>query len=200
MTSITLRLAFGLALLGSAATLPAQRFSDSYEFLKAVRESDGNKVMEFLNQPGQSIVNTRDKNTGEAAIHIATKRGDATYLRVLLGRGASANVQDGRGNTPLMLAVTGNYPECVELLVQQRANVNLANASGETPLIRAVQLRNVELTRILLAGGANPDQRDTLAGMSAREYAVRDSRSPALIKMLNDAPKTTKRAVAGPKL
>jgi len=200
MTSITLRLAFGLALLGSAAALPAQRFSDSYEFLKAVRESDGNKVMEFLNQPGQSIVNTRDKSTGEAAIHIATKRGDATYLRVLLGRGASSNVQDDRGNTPLMLAVTGNYPECVELLMQQRANVNLANASGETPLIRAVQLRNVELVRILLAGGANPDQRDTLAGMSAREYAVRDSRSPALIKMLNDAPKTTTRAVAGPKL
>jgi uncharacterized protein len=182
------------------AALPAQRMSDSYEFLKAVREANGNKVTEMLNAPGQTIVNTRSPETGEAALHIVAKRGDATYLRFLVSRGANINIQDRSGNTPLLIAVNGSCSECVDVLMKQRANLNLGNSSGETPLIRAVQLRNLDLARRLLEGGANPDQRDVLAGMSAREYAVRDGRTPALIKLLTDAPKVGRRAVSGPKL
>jgi uncharacterized protein len=200
MTPRPARLFLVLALLTAASALPAQRPSESYEFLKAVREGDGAKVQEFVNKPGSQIINTRDRDSGESALHIVAKRGDTTYARYLLSRGASLNAQDARGNTAIILAASGNFTDAVDQLTKLRANVNLGNQSGETPLIRAVQLRNLDLVRILLAAGANADQRDVIAGMSAREYAVRDGRSPALVKMLADAPKVQTRAVAGPTL
>jgi ankyrin repeat protein len=200
MTTRLARLALGLTLLSTAAALPAQRMSESYEFLKAVREANGAKVQEFIDKPGSSIINTKDRETGETALHLAAKRGDVAYSRFFIGRGANINAQDARGNTALMLATAGSNAELVEVFTKLKANVNLANQSGETPLIRAVQLRNIDLVRILLAAGGNADQRDVIAGMSAREYATRDARSPAITKMLADAPKVQARAVAGPTL
>ena len=191
------RLVLAAALLSFALPAAAQQFSDSYNFLKAVREQDGNKVTEMLNEPGQTIVNSKDEK-GEGAIHIVTKRRDMTYLRFILARGGNANLQDGNGNTPLMLAVEAGWPDGVTLLISRRGNVNLANNGGETPLMRAVQRRDAEMVRLLLTNKADPDQRDRLAGMSARDYAARDTRSPIIAQLLKDAPKAQKRAVAGP--
>ena len=200
LRSVPVRLAIAAALLAAPAVLPAQRMSDNYEFLKAVREANGTKVTEMLDKPGSTIVNTRDKGTGETGLHIVAKRSDVTYINFLASRGGNVNAIDDRGNTPLMIAVGGSCGECVDTLVRRRADVNLGNSSGETPLIRAVQLRNLTLTQALLKAGANPDQTDRIAGMSARDYAVRDGRSPAIVKLLNDAPKAGTRAVSGPKL
>jgi uncharacterized protein len=197
---MTIRTLLALSLLAFATALPAQRVSESYEFLKAVREANGAKVQEFVDKPGSQIINTRDVSTGETALHIVAKRGDVTYIRYLIARGAGVNAQDSRGNTPILLAASGNFTDAVDQLTKLRANVNLGNQSGETPLIRAVQLRNLELVRLLLAAGANPDQRDVVAGLSARDYANQDNRSPAITKLINDAPKASTRGVAGPRL
>lgn len=188
---------FAAALLALALPVAAQRFSDSYNFLKAVRDQDGNKVTEFLNQPGQTIVNAKDEK-GEAAIHIVAKRRDHTYLNFILARGGNINLQDGAGNTALMLAVEASWPEGVTMLLAKRANINLANNGGETPLIRAVQRRDADMVRTLLDAKADPDQRDRLAGMNARDYAMRDTRTPAIAQLLKDAPAIQKRAVSGP--
>lgn len=199
----------GIALALSAATLTAtlttlpataQRMSDSYEFLKAVKDANGNKVTEMLDKPGSTIVNTRETDSGDTALHIVTRRGDSAYVRFLISRGAAINAQDARGNTPLLLAVNGNCQDCIDTLLARRANVNLGNASGETPLIRAVQLRNLSLAEQLLKAGANPDQTDRVAGMTARDYAKVDNRSPQLTKLLTEAPKASARGVSGPRL
>lgn len=182
------------------ATAPAQRMSDSYEFLKAVKEADGTKVTQMLDKPGSTIINTKDSTNGDTALHIVTRRNDATYIRFLLSRGAAINAQDARGNTPLLIAISGNCDDCVDTLLSRKANVNMGNTSGETPLIRAVQLRNLDLADKLLKAGANPDQADRVAGMTARDYAKQDNRSPALTKLLTDAPKANARGVSGPKL
>lgn len=188
---------FAAALLALALPVAAQRMSESYNFLKAVREQDGTKVTDMLNQPGQTIVNAKD-DKGEAAIHIVTKRRDRTYLNFILARGGNVNLQDGAGNTALMLAVEAAWPEGVTLLLSKRANINLGNNGGETPLIRAVQRRDGDMVRTLLDAKADPDQRDRLAGMNARDYAARDARSPVIAQLLKDAPAVQKRAVSGP--
>lgn len=182
------------------ATAPAQRMSDSYEFLKAVKEADGTKVTQMLDKPGSTLINTKEASSGDTALHIVTRRNDATYIRFLLSRGAAINAQDARGNTSLMIAINGNCDDCIDSLLTRKANLNLPNTSGETPLIRAVQLRNFDLADKLLKAGANPDQADRVAGMTARDYARQDNRSPALTKLLTEAPKAGARAVSGPKL
>jgi ankyrin repeat protein len=191
-----------LVLAALVATPATAQFSQSkgYKFLQAVKDEKGQEVVDMLDQPGATVINTRDQTNGEGALHIVIKRGDVTYLRYLLSRGADANLRDGRGNTPLLLAVQYGQPDMVAVLTNARANPNLANSSGETPLIRAVQRRDLALVRALLTAKANPDQTDNVAGMSARDYAHADDRSPAIAKAIDETPKGSTRAVAGPRL
>lgn len=198
--TLTIALAVPLATVSIAAPVAAQQQSASYKFLQAVRTGDGSVVTQMLDQPGQRIVNTRDTTTGEAALHIVVKRGDATYLRYLLSKGADPNVRDNAGNTPMMLAVQEGEPGLIDILALVKANANLGNSGGETPLIRAVQRRDLALVRSLLAAGANPDQPDNIAGMSARDYAKADPRAVPVLKVLADTPVAKPRSVAGPTL
>ena len=180
-------------LLGSMALAllvpgPAQaQFSDNYNFLKAVKDKDGEKVTDLIQKPGSTVINSRDVSTGDNALHIIVARRDATWLTFLLAKGANPNLTDNDGNTPLMDAVQGRFEEGVRTLLAYKAQVDKVNNSGETPLVRAVQLRDVGLVRLLVAQGANPEKRDTIAGMSARDYAARDGRTPGLVEALNAA-------------
>ncbi|MGD9811547.1 MAG: ankyrin repeat domain-containing protein [Sphingobium sp.] len=176
------------------------QFSDSYNFLKAVRDRDGAKVMEIIGRPGSTTVNTRDLSTGETALHIVVDKRDTTWLTFLLGKGANPNLTDNEGTTPLMLATRLRFIEGAEILLDHGAQVDKTNSSGETPLIRAVQLRDTPMIRLLVSKGASPSKRDTLAGMSARDYAVRDGRSQAIIDILDNAKKgaSESKPVQGP--
>lgn len=170
---------------------PAQaQFSDSYNFLKAVRERKGEEAEKFLSEPGTVIVNTRDSTSGETALHIVITRRDSTWLGYLLQKGANPNLADKKGTTPLMLATQLNYVEGIDLLVKKKAQVDQTNRSGETALILAVQLRNAEAVRTLLKAGANPDKKDSRAGYSARDYAKQDGRATAIVAILENNGKT----------
>jgi uncharacterized protein len=165
------------------------QFSESYNFLKGVRDRDGEAVTKIIQKPGSGsvIVNTRDSSTGEGALHIVTKRRDTVWLSFLLSKGADPNMRDRDGNSALMLASQLSFAEGISLLLDRRASVDLANNSGETPLIRAVQLRDLSTVRTLLVAGANPNKADTGAGLSARQYAERDPRAGAILAAINDA-------------
>jgi ankyrin repeat protein len=188
--------AVAFATLAFAAPAPAQ-FSDSYSFLKAVRDADGTKTMEFLNKPGQPALNARDPNTGETALHIVVKRHDNSWLAFLLSRGAPIEARDRNGNTPLMTAVQLSDPESVRALLEAGAKVNTTNSGGETPIIVAVQRRDLPSIRLLIQNGADPKIADHVAGKNATEYATDDPRGAATLKVLGDAkPKPT--TVMGP--
>ena len=194
------RVAAVAALALTAVPAVAQQFSDGYEFLKAIRDSDGNKVNKFLLDRSLRIVNTKDRGSGEGALHIVARRSDALYLRALLqADDVNPNLQDARGNTALLVAVGQNWGEGVGILIKYRANVNLANSAGETPLIRTVQMHNADIVRQLLAAKADPDRADYGSGKSARDYAREGTRWPAIAKLLADAPKAgAKTGSAGP--
>ncbi len=174
--------------------------SAQHKFLDAVKNQKGHDVTDMLATPGNSLINAQDYGTGDTALHIVVRRGDATYIRFLLQKGADPDIRNKQGETPALLAVTENEEPSLQALIDGKANLNVTNDRGETPLIRAVQLRNSAMVHDLLAGGADPDQTDHMAGLSARAYAARDTRSPVIAKMLADAPKVHKAAQVGPSL
>lgn len=185
------------ALLSLWPGIALAQFSESYNFLKAVRERDGTKATEILSKPGTVIVDTRDVSTGESALHIVIKRRDTTWLSFLLARGAKPDIKDADGNTPLILATQIGFAEGADLLLSRRAQVDATNGQGETPLIIAVQRRDVSLVRLLLAAGANPAKTDRATGLSALDHAARDSRAGVILKLLQDAKPA--KPVAGPR-
>ncbi|APG63425.1 hypothetical protein LPB140_00635 [Sphingorhabdus lutea] len=164
----------------------AQNFSDSYLFLKAVKEFDGTKVNEMLSEPGTVIINTKERNTGRTALHIVVESNNSTWVGFLLQKGANPNIADKEGMLPLMLATQYGNAEAVDWLIRYKADVDGTNRGGETALMRAVQLRNKELVTLLLNKGANPDRTDSVTGLSAREYAVRDGRSSGILAIIED--------------
>lgn len=154
-----------------AYPISAQMFSDGYEFLKAVKDRDGDAVTEMLNEPGTTVVNARDLTSGESALHIVTARRDELWIRFLTQRGANPNVRDKKGVAPIQVAVTMGFVEGVERLIKAGASVEVADSAGETPLIAAVHRRDTAMVRLLLANNANPDRADN-SGRTARDYVA----------------------------
>lgn len=187
------------AALAMAAPAAAQ-FTDSYTFLKAVRDADGTKATEFLSKPGSTIVNTRDPSNGDTALHIVVKRKAIDWMGFIIGKGANLDARDNEGNTPLMDATRVGYDEGVDLLIKVGAGVDVVNSRGETPLIVAVQNRDIANVRLLLSAGANPAITDRIAGMSAHDYATRDPRAAAILKILDDAKPVKPKSKMGPSL
>ena len=167
----------GLSLTVVAAPALSQSGGfDGIQFVDAVKKKDGAKVMEFIQKNGSGIVDAKDANGNTALIVAITDRSE-DYTAFLLNKGADPNLPGKGGDTPLIAAARVGYEDAAEWLLGQGARVDGANRMGETPLIIAVQQRQVSLVRVLLQAGANPDKTDNAAGLSARDYAARDSRS-----------------------
>jgi hypothetical protein len=184
--------------VGVVAPAAYAQFSDSYNFLKAVKDRKGEEAEKFLSEPGTVIINTRDGTTGETALHIVIQRRDSTWLGYLLQKGANPNLADKKGTTPLMLATQLGYVDGIDWLVRKKVVVDQTNRSGETALILAVQLRNPEAVRALLKAGANPDKTDSRAGYSARDYAKQDGRASAIATIIENHGKTDTAATTKP--
>ena len=182
-----------------AATPAAAQFSDSYNFLKAVKDRGGGEATELLDKPGTTIVNSRDGDTGESALHIVTRRGDLAWIGFLLGKGANINAKDREGNTPLIIATIARWSEGIALFAKLKADINTQNRLGETALLKAVQGRDSYNAKALLEAGANPDINDS-SGVSARSAANDDPRAASIAKMFKDLPVRAARPVQGPSL
>lgn len=175
------------ALLAVSLAVPAAaQFTERTEFFKALRDRDGAKVQEILAKPGSTIVNAKDRDSGETALHIVTERRDTPYMLFMIARGADVNARNDEGETPLMIASSLGFAEGIRNLLARGARTDIANGRGETPLIRAVQRRDAAAVRLLLAAGADPDQSDYIAGMSARDYAARDGRARHIAKLIEE--------------
>jgi ankyrin repeat protein len=195
------RMARAAALLAVVMAAPAAaQFSDAYNFLKAVRDRDVLTAKQLLDKPGSIVVNTRDRDTGEAALHIVTKRRDTPWMGFLLQNGADPNIRDNEGNTPLIVAAQAGFFEGVRLMLAGKASVNLVNNRGQSALFKSVEARDPQSVRLLLDAGADPDLPEHQTGQSARDLAAADPRSGQVGKMLAEAPKKARRAVAGPTL
>ena len=190
-----------LALVASGgAALSQAKLSPSTTFLTAIREGDGLKVNELLQNPAFNVINTRDPKTGETALHILTQQRNTEWLRVILARGGNPNIGDNEGEMPLHIAAQLNYVDGADVLIKNKAKVDGRNNAGETPLIRAVRLRHVDMVKLLMKNGANPDLTENETGRSARDYATEDPRGRAVLAVIESGGKDADPAKPAPTL
>jgi len=140
-------------------------------------------------------VNARDK-MGRTGLLIAMQGSASEYrviganepiARLLLERGASINVQDNEGWSPLLklLDQWADQPELVKFLIDRGANVNAQMKNGRTPLMVAARLGREDRIRILLDKSAQVNVSDA-GGKTALMEAITcrwdsDNRALALL-------------------
>jgi uncharacterized protein len=173
----------GALLALTSVPAPAQLSSARIDFIKAVKERDGNKATDLLRGNTQGLVDARDED-GDTALIITISRQDADWTGFLINKGADLDLPGKGGDTPLIAASRVGFEEAVEWLLSSGARVDAANRMGETPLIVAVQQRRPQIVKVLLNAGANPDKTDSAAGYSARDYAARDARSRQILQLI----------------
>src|SRR3546814_4798537 len=85
-----------LALLSPvAAPLVARaQFSDNYNFLKAVKDADGQKVTDLIQKTGSTVIKSRDVTTGDPALHLVIARREQSWLTFLYAKGANTNLTE----------------------------------------------------------------------------------------------------------
>ncbi len=151
----------------------------------------------------------------KTALLYATREGLLDVTRLLVERGASLELADGNGVTPLLSAImnasvfrvsrlgSSDHLQVANLLLDAAANVDAMDWYGETPLWAAVDLRNLELgpadsatgirdeafalVERLLAAGANPNVR-TREFPHERRYIVAAVGSVAWVDLTGQTP------------
>ena len=118
------------------------------------------------------------------ALTAAVLGGHTDAARVLLEAGASTEIRDCTGATPLCEAVFHNRQDIVCLLREgYGADVNTTNAFGWTPLHIAVDRGHLELTDYLLAKGADVSL-TTPEGYTVLHVAAMKGRASIVNKLL----------------
>lgn len=74
----------------------------------------------------------------------------SSFLFLLFQHGASVNLPNNQGNTPLHKAVIGNYEAVVQVLLQNGALVHLRNNKQCTPLDYAEPVSGAWSLRIII--------------------------------------------------
>ena len=104
-------------------------------------------------------------------------------LLALIEGGASPDIANNVGVTPLMLACKHEFDMIVEILLSLNVLVNAQSQLGNTPLIIAVNFsKNINIVQLLLSAGADVHQTDNKSN-TALDYAL-TSKNPEITQLL----------------
>lgn len=90
----------------------------------------------------------------------AVHNNNPSVAQFLLLNGASIDIADNLGNTPLLEASLFGYFELVTLLIRHQANINHSNHVGETALSAAATNGYMNIIEILVDNGADINKAD----------------------------------------
>lgn len=94
-------------------------------------------------------------SSGAARLLEASAQGDAQKVQMLLAQGVSAEVRDGQGNTPLLLATDRNHFEAAKVLVEAGADVNAQNRIHDSAYLLAGAQGRLDILILTLRHGAD---------------------------------------------
>ena len=89
----------------------------------------------------------------------AARSGYLNAVRLLVAQGSELGVQDG-DNSPLIAAAANKYADVVEYLAVKGGNIDVADSDGRTALYMAAADGSLNVVRVLLKHGADPDHKN----------------------------------------
>ena len=94
-------------------------------------------------------LDTGISSAGRRALNYAALSNRGPAVRLLIARGASLNLANNTGFTPVHHAVEGNALEALSILIAAGANASLTNMGGARPIDMARRRNNPEMIRLL---------------------------------------------------
>jgi ankyrin repeat protein len=86
---------------------------------------------------------------------VAAEAGDVARVRTLLAGGATVDVRDGRGRTPLLAATHANQVAVAAALIAAGADVNAKDAIADSPFLYAGAEGRLDILKLTLTHGAD---------------------------------------------
>lgn len=168
------------------------------EILSKQRQIDGNMMnkLRVLNTAIQDedieIIQTHLKEgfyinqkneDGMTLLHICAMLGKEEMTRELLELGASINVFDNIGFSPMHWAIQNDRKEIFFMILEKHPFVNHASKQNKTPLWIAVSKNYDFLVKQLLEAKGNPNIQDNITGDTALHRAV-INKNPYIFRLL----------------
>ena len=170
-------------LLDEGADLEARDYEGQTALLAAASAGHVD-VVRLLMEAGAEPGFTMENANYWSAMAAAAFEGHIPVLEFLLESGIDVDSPSGdRGQTALFSTIYPGRTQAAAWLLTRGADPNHADKYGERPLRPAVQYRRMEILRLLLEAGADPDLA-TGWGMTIREY-LEEKNETAMLQLVN---------------
>lgn len=127
------------------------------------------------------------------SLHEAARTGDLEVVNGFVSEGADVDEKDDEGRTPLALAVLNDRVDVAQALLEAGASTDipLSHDARGTPLHAAIRKcrggkDGVEMVRVLLEGGANPNAIDPESSEAPLFAAIRMAESKVAMLLLDN--------------
>ncbi|MDP0590317.1 MAG: ankyrin repeat domain-containing protein [Candidatus Endonucleobacter bathymodioli] len=113
-------------------------------------------------------VDAKDYN-GQTALHHVVTKNMVDHTQLLLSAGASANIKNDEGVTPIFLTIYDNV--LLNILLHHNSHLDYADSKGYTLLHHAIRNGRIDTMHILLESGANVNVTNA-SGSTPLHYAA----------------------------
>jgi len=152
-------LGIALLLFGQGAHVDTTDASNHTPLWKASESGRRDDVELLLKH--HADVNLLNGQSSETALIVAAHIGEVEIAQVLLCHGASVDLQDNSGWTPLKAASRYGHLDIVQSLIRSGAAVDTPNNQGWTPLILASRNGHLPIAQVLIDHGGAINAPDT---------------------------------------
>jgi ankyrin repeat protein len=126
--------------------------------LKAVLAGDSATVKKLLYDGTLHLDDTDEY--GNSMLHLAAMQNKRELAELLLKAGIPVDVRNKYGQTPLIRAAQNGSFDVAQLLLNNDAEIDAQEQHGMTALAIAAAFKHAHLVKLLVAAGANPEQKD----------------------------------------
>jgi ankyrin repeat protein len=130
---------------------------ESKRIMEEAAEGDNLGGNTVGNNNSYDLIDAKTKHR-KTAVHYAIKIGNVSILKMLFDAKANLNMLSSKGKTPLMIAATMGYLDCVKFLIEEaKVNPLTRNKKGKTAATFAVINGHLHVLSYLLRIGVDPN-------------------------------------------